>query len=206
MLLRSKRVIFFKKGKVIFSEGNAPVGVYCISSGKVKLYKLGIEGKEQIVRMAKAGSLIGYRSLTGNDEYRTASAKTIEDSYLCYIPKETFAHLLETNAAFAFRLINILAEDIKIAQDKLTDIAQKSLKARLAETLLELKDFYGTANGEDQAINITLTREDLAGLVGTASACIIRLLSELKKQGVIGLAGKKITIKDYETLQRLANP
>ncbi len=193
-----KSCLVFKKGQHIFNEGNYPLGVYCIDDGKVKLERSGDEGKMQIVRMAKAGNIIGYRALFCNEKYN-ATAVAIEDTNICFIPKDVFNTALQSNNHLAQSFIRLLASDLRKAEDHLTELAQNPVRERMAKALLFLKNTYGLE--EDNAtINIALTREEIADLVGTATETAIRLLSELKHEGVVAFCGKKIKITNMPVL------
>ena len=193
----------YKKHQVIFYEGNQPQGLYCISSGKVKIHKLGDDGKEQIVRLAKDGSIIGYRSLLSNENYY-ATATAIEDTVVCFFPKAVYLNLLASNSNFSMRTIQMLSNDLKVAEQMITNMAQKHVRERMAETLLLLKEFFGTE--EDKAtINTILTREDIGSIAGTTTETSIRVLSDFNKNKIIKLNGKKIKILNHKELVRIAN-
>jgi CRP/FNR family transcriptional regulator, polysaccharide utilization system transcription regulator len=198
-----KSCLVFKKGQHIFNEGNYPLGVYCIDTGKVKLEHSGDEGKMQIVRMAKAGNIVGYRALFCNEKYN-ASAVAIEDTNICFVPKDVFNKVLESNNQLAHNFIKLLASDLRKAEDHLTELAQNPVRERMAKALLFLKETYGLE--EDEAtINVTLTREELADLVGTATETAIRLLSELRHDGIVEFVGKKIRISSLPRLVKAAH-
>ncbi|HMP91569.1 MAG TPA: Crp/Fnr family transcriptional regulator [Phnomibacter sp.] len=199
----SKTCTIYKKGQVVFHEGGHPFGVYCINQGKIKLSLLGDEGKEQIVRMAKDGDVLGYRSMLANERYN-ATATALEDSQICFIPKEHFVHVLQNDRNLSFEMMKLLSSQLKDAEIKLTHLAQKPVRERLAETLLFLKETYGYEQGST-VLAVQLTREEIANLVGTATETAIRLLSELNKEGVIALQGKKIAISNAKELLRIAN-
>lgn len=199
----SKHCNIYMKGDTIFREGNNPMGLFAIYSGKVKVYKTGEQGKEQIIRMAKAGDPIGYRSLISSESYM-ASAEVLETSRICFIPKSVFKNLMQTSNKLYARIIQVLSEDLKVAEDRVAAMATKSVRERTAEAILMLHNYYGTeADGKTMAI--TLSREDLANLVGTATESLIRMLSEFKNDKMIELKDKKITVTDLKKLERTAN-
>ncbi len=198
-----KHCNYYQKGETVFLEGNRPDGLYCINNGRVKIYQSGFDGKEQILRLAKEGDILGYRALISGEAY-SVSAAVIEDSRVCIIPKNVFYDLLSTNSDVATKVMKLLATELKEAQDKITDLAQKPVIERLAEALLMLKEYYGYEKDES-SLNITITREEIANIVGTATETTIRLLSELKKQGIIELDGKTIRILKSEALVKLSN-
>lgn len=193
----------YKKGQVIFYEGNLPSGLFCLNQGKVKIYKIGESGKEQIVRLAKEGDVIGYRALISGEPYR-GSAEALEDAVICHIPKETFFDFMQTDGPLAMRFMQLICQELGEAESRMLKMAQKSVRERLAEVLLILKEKFGFE--EDEAtLNISLTREDLANLVGTATETVIRLLSEFKEEGLVQLNGRKIKLISVRGLLKVGN-
>lgn len=194
---------FYKKGEVIFKEGARPFGVFCLNKGKIKLVKTGDDGREHIVRLVRPGDPLGYRSLLSGDKYN-ASAIAIEDSGVCFIPKELFIGILAKDSDLTFEMLRLLSDDLKKAELQMTHLAQKPVRERVAEALLFIKETYGF-EPDEQTINAIFSREDIANIVGTATETVIRLLSELNKEEVIKLSGKKIAILNLEKLVKVAN-
>jgi CRP-like cAMP-binding protein len=197
-----KTCISFKKGQVIIQEGARPQGVYCIHNGKIKLYRMGTEGKEQIIKFIGNGELIGYRSIL-SDEPISASARALDDTHACYIPKSSFFKVIEDNPKFSLNLLNLSCHELGEAGKMITSLAQKNVRERLAEILLILKTTFGM--DEDGYLDISLTREELANMVGTATESVIRLISELRKEGFISTKGKRVKIEDGESLRLMAH-
>ncbi len=191
----------FKRGSIIYQEGNRMKGFYCVHSGIIKIFKTGFDGKEQIIRFAKPGDIIGYRSVLSNEPACT-TAEVIEDCIICNIPATTLFHLVKTNGDFALELMQLTCKELGEANEYLTDIAQKTVRERLAEIILNLESEFGS--DEDSVLRITLTREEMANLVGTATESVIRLLSEFKADRLISLNGRKIKILDKPGLKRIA--
>ncbi len=200
----AKNFITHKKGQILYYENTKPLGVFCVSSGVVKIFKTASNGKEQIIRLAKKGDFVGYTSLIGEDIY-TTSATIVEDASICFVPKETFLKVLTEDANFHSRLTKAICNDLGMMEEKLTDATQKTIRERLALMLLKLGDSYGVDGDAQQKIDILLTREEIAGLVGTATETVIRLLSEFKKDKLIDLQGKKIILLDKKGLARLSD-
>jgi len=202
-LSESKTHVTFKKGQMIFYEGNHPQGLYCINSGKVKVHKLGHDGKDQILRLSKKGNILGYRALLSDDNYQ-ASATALEDSSICFFPKAAYQHLIISNQALAMQIIKLLSSDLKLAEQKAMNMVQKQVRERIVETILMLKDFFGL--GSDNAtIDTVLTRESIGNIAGTTTETTIRVLSELHKNKIIDLVGKKIKILNNDEIIRIAN-
>lgn len=200
---QAKVCLFFKKGQSVFNEGSYPLGLYCLDAGKVKLEHSGDEGKMQIVRMKKAGDLLGYRALFCSEKYN-ASAVAIEDTNLFFIPKDTFFEVLKRNHRLSLDMLKLLAHDLRTAENHLTELAQKPVRERLAKALLFLKETYGLEQDE-ATINVLLSREEIADFVGTATETAIRLLSEFKQDGIIEFIGKKIRIINLRKLNNMAH-
>jgi CRP-like cAMP-binding protein len=203
-LSQHKTCIRYKKGQTLFYEGTRPMGLFCINSGKVKVYKISSEGKEQILKLAKPGDFLGYRALI-SEEFYNSSATVIEEGAMCYIPKSDFLEILQKNPAFFRRMAKRVASELGMMEQKLVTIAQKSVRERLAATLIMLKETYGMEGDESDLIDIALSREDLANIIGTATETVIRLLSDFKTQKLISLQGKKIKVLDHKGLIREAD-
>ena len=199
VLSSHKSCITYKKGQNLFYEGTRPMGVFCINYGKVKVYKMGSNGKEQILFIAKPGDFLGYRSLL-SEEFYGASATVIEQAAICFVPKSDFLQILHSNPGFFQKLMKAVCHELGVMEEKLAQLAQKSVRERLAATIIMLKETYGMEGDGSELIDIALSREDLANIVGTATETVIRLLSEFKSDGLIGLEGKKIKVIDSQRL------
>ena len=199
LLFWDEDVQFFKRGSVIYSEGDFAKGCYFLYSGILKVFKTGIEGKEQIIRFAKDGDLIGFRSVLSHERFCT-SAKVIEDAIVCFIPANILTKLIQENSNFALQLMKVTCNELGEANSYITDIAQKTVRERLAEVLVQLEDTFGLNN--EGTLRISLTREELANMVGTATESVIRLLSEFKSDKLIELNGRKIKILDSRALRK----
>lgn len=189
-----------KKGETVFDEGDALNGIYCIKDGICKLSKLSDNGKDQIVKLVKKGELLGQRSLI-SEESTNLSAVAVEDMQVCFIPKQEILQFFNENNQFSLNMMRSVCGDLKDADDNMVNLAQKTVKQRLAETLLKLETDFGIH--EDGSLKIQLSREEIAGMIGTATESCIRLLSEFNKEGWISLQGKKITLSNKKELQRL---
>lgn len=197
-----KECNYFKRGEILYHEGRRMTGYYCVNKGIVKIYKTGIDGKEQIIAFAQKGDILGYRSILSNENACTTS-KVIEDSVLCFIPAHLLIELVKSNSEFSFDIMKLTCQELGEANSYITDLAQKTVRERLAEILVLLKDKFDLA--ADGTLQISLTREELANIVGTATESVIRLLSEFKTDGFIDLNGRKIKILDIQGLTKLGN-
>lgn len=200
-LANCKTSYTIKKGEPIFEEGETINGIFCIKDGVCKLSKLSANGKDQIVKLVKSGELLGQRSMI-SEEPTNLSAVALEDMDVCFIPKQEVMGYFNSNNQFSMEVMKTICSDLKEADDHMVSMAQKTVKERLAETLLFLEDTFG--KNDDGTLRIQLTREELAGMIGTATESCIRLLSEFNKSNYIELVGKKIKIIDKNKLKRLS--
>lgn len=191
-----------KKGDIIFEEGENVNGVFCVKDGVCKMTKLSQNGKDQIVKLVKKGELLGQRSMI-SDEPANLSAVALEDMQVCFIPKSEIMGFFNQNNSFSMNVMKTICGDLKDADDIMVGMAQKTVRERLAHTLLYLEETFGT--NTDHSLKLQLSREEIAGMIGTATESCIRLLSELKKENAIELVGKKIIITDRGKLARIGN-
>jgi len=198
-----KSIVQLHKGQVLFLQDTKPHGLYCIKKGKVKIFRRGSEGKEQIVRLAADADVVGYRALLSEESYQCGAA-ALEETTLCYVPRQALKQIMENNVNIYKKMISLLSNDLKNAESKISELAQKPVRERVAETLMVLKNKYGL-EADGATLNVVLSREELANLVGTATESLIRILSDFKKEGIIELDHKKIRIVDFEHLYTTAH-
>ncbi|WP_353779429.1 cyclic nucleotide-binding domain-containing protein [Winogradskyella sp. 3972H.M.0a.05] len=189
-----------KKGEVLFREGETINGVFCIKDGICKVSKLSENGRDQIVKLITKGDLLGQRSLV-SDESANLTAVALDQMEVCFIPKHEIISDLKKNPNFTMEVLKDMAKDLKEADDFIVDMAQKSVKQRLAETLLYLNDNFDV--DDNGYLSLTLSREDYANIVGTATESAIRILSQFKKEGFISTSGKQIKIEDVRGLRQV---
>lgn len=190
-----------KKGETIFEESDILDGIYCVKDGVCKLTKLSSNGKDQIVKLVTKGELLGQRSLI-SEEPTNLGAVALEDMQVCFVPKSQVMDFFNANNKFSLNMMKNVCHDLKEADNVLVNLAQKSVKERLAITLLYLEDTFGV--NEDDTLKIQLSREEISSIIGTATESCIRLLSEFNKTGLIELTGKKIILKDKKGLRKLS--
>ena len=193
---------FYKKGQVIFYEGNQSHGLFCIYEGKVKLSKLGSDGKDQVVRFTKTGEVLGYRSLFSGEPYQ-ATATVLEDSYICHLRKDKFMDSVNGNPKLSLEIIKLLSSNLKNAERHLLNIAQKTATERIASALLLMQSIFGF-KPDGKTLDIVLTRSEIADIAATTSETTIRTLKKLSKEGKLVLNGKKIVIPDLNVLKKVA--
>jgi CRP-like cAMP-binding protein len=196
----SKTCFSFKRGETLFYEGHTPQGVFCVKEGKVKISRTGSEGKEQIIRFSKSGDLIGYRSLLSGERYMI-SATALEETHVCYVPKHNILSLVEGHPCLSMNLMRMVCKELGEADKLITNLAQKNVRERMAEILLMLKSTFGET--QEGALDIRLSREEIANLVGTATESTIRVLSDFQEEGYLSLQGKQIFLKNIVGLVKL---
>ncbi len=190
-----------KKNQIIFQEDEIAKGLYCVHKGKVKLIKTFADGNTQILRISKEAELIGYRGLLGNGRY-IATGVALEDSTVCFIPKERIFELISKNVKFTLEIMSKFAHDLSLAENKSTSYIQKNSRARLAEALLLLEKSFGKTH--QNYINILLSREEIASIAGMATETAVRVLHEWEQNNIIELNKKYIGIIEQEQLYKIA--
>ncbi len=191
-----------KKGEALFEEGEKLAGVFCVREGISKLSKLSANGKDQIVKLASKGEVMGQRSVIA-EESTNLSAVAVSDMQVCFVPKDSIVKALNTNPNFAVEVLRHMAHDLKEADDVIVNMSQKTVKQRIAEAFIYLKDNFG--EDKDGYLRLNLSREDMGNVVGTATESTIRIISEFKKKGWIETSGKKTKIKNLRKLQDLVD-
>lgn len=200
-LIKEQRELSLSKGDIIIEEGHAPNGVFLVNEGAAKLYKVGFTGKEQIIRFLKKGDLIGYRSILSGETFG-ATVSALEDMKLSFMPERFFLKMLKNNAKMSFEMLTLVSAQLGDAADIITILAQKTVRERLAEVLLTLEEQLGM--DDEGFIRISLTREEMANLIGTATESAIRLISEFKNDDLIKVSGRKIKLIEREKITKLA--
>ncbi|NJK87546.1 MAG: Crp/Fnr family transcriptional regulator [Bacteroidales bacterium] len=136
---------FYKRGTIIYEEGSRIYGFYCVQKGIIKIYKTGFDGKEQIIRFAKKGDIMGFRS-TLTREKACTTAKVLEDASIIFVHGDTVIDLVKSNGDFAYDLLLVTCRELGEANDYIADIAQKTVRERLAEVLIHLRKEFDLDN------------------------------------------------------------
>ncbi len=198
-LLQYAEKLYFNQGHVLYHAGNIARGMYIISKGKVKLSKFGIEGKEQIIKIVHNGDVMGHEALL-NDQRFHEDAEVLEDAEVYYVGREDFEKVCNHDIAVLNYLTKLICKDLNKVEEQLVAAAYEPVRGRLASILLMLSKMYE----KDGKYIINLSRSDLANLAGTAKETSIRLISELKGDGVLDVDGQNIIIKDLNALKQVA--
>ncbi|MDR1724076.1 MAG: Crp/Fnr family transcriptional regulator [Tannerella sp.] len=202
ILRNNSEIKTFKKNQLIYCEGEEPSDMMCLLKGKVKIYKEGVGGRSQIIRMIRPIQYFAYRAAFAHEPYLT-NATAFETSTVCIIPMNIIEDLIHGNSNLAMFFIRQLSVDLGIADERTVNLTQKHIRGRLAESLLFLCDNYGLE--EDGAtISIYLSREDLANLSNMTTSNAIRTLSMFVSEHIIAIDGRKIKIIDEEKLKKVS--
>ena len=201
-LKRNISVSRYRKNECIFREGERPSGFLLLARGKVKLYKEGVGGREQIIRMATSHEIIGFRALLAEELY-VASAVTIEESLICNVSFDYIYNRAMRNFDFTMKLIRVLSKEFGFSDYWTVSLTQKHIRGRLAESLLILKEKYGFDN-DGASLKVFLSREDIANLSNMTTSNAIRTLSNFANEKIISIDGRKIKILDLARLDRVS--
>ncbi|MFH1319192.1 MAG: Crp/Fnr family transcriptional regulator [Bacteroidota bacterium] len=194
----------YQKGQVIFRRGAAPSGVFVLNKGKVKKYTIGSDGKQHIFYICSSGEVLGYHALLSEETYPDF-AQTLEDSTISFIPREDFINVLELSKTLNKKLLKNLSHEFTVFINSTTVLAQKTVRERLALALLMLKEKYQKDRSNDDSIEIVMSRDDMANIVGTATETLVRLLHDFKEDRVIETQGRSIKILNLAMLVKIAN-
>jgi CRP-like cAMP-binding protein len=201
-LSEKRETQYFKKKETLYTEDTYSRGVYFVIKGKVKTFKIHEQGKEFITEIYKEGDFFGYLSLLENEKHND-SATALEQTELCFIPKEDFLALIYRNAEISRKFIKILSDNIREREEKLVNLAYNSVRKKVAGILVNLVDKNNSDDQNNAAISIS--REDLANLSGTATETTIRTLSDFKDEGMIDIKGGSIIVLKQDKLAMLKN-
>lgn len=201
-LLNNYTLQNYKKNETIYCEGEAPTHLMCLLRGKVKVYKDGVGGRSQIIRMIKPVEYFGYRAYFAKENYVTAAA-SVEPSTICFVPMTVITNFVRQNNNIAMFFIHQLSIDLGIADSRTVNLTQKHIRGRLAESLLFLKESYGLEE-DGFTLSIYLSREDLANLSNMTTSNAIRTLSNFSNEKLIAIDGRKIKIIDEDKLKKIS--
>ncbi len=200
-LINQHSYAIIKKNQYLFKEGEKPKGLVCIASGKVKVFKDGVGGRAQILKMLRPHGFIGYKALFSDNPW-PFSAIAIEDTAICIFDKYSFGKILKKNPELSLKLMKVIIEELGYANTRTVSLTQKHIRGRLAESLLILRDTYGY-EADGRTIKVYLSREDIAHLSNMTTSNAIRTLSNLASEGIIEIAGRKISIIESHHLEHI---
>jgi len=195
--LNKKHTVRCKKSQQFIMEGTPAHGLFFAYKGKVKVVKTGVDDREQIVRFAKDGEIIGHRGGFGSSKYYSISAQALEDTTLCYFSQDDLKEILLSIPNLTFDFMLFYADELSESETRVRKLAQMSVRERVIDTLLYMDAKFGSSN---QLLNITLSRKDYADYSGTTEEQVIRIVSALKKEGVVKATGRKLGIINHKAL------
>jgi CRP/FNR family transcriptional regulator, polysaccharide utilization system transcription regulator len=191
-----------RKGHFLFKDGENTHGLICLASGKVKVFKAGVGGREQILRMVRPQGFIGYKSLFSDNPW-AVSAVAIEDSAICIFDRNSFISALKRSPDLSIKFTKIIVDELWVSNNRTVSLTQKHVRGRLAESLVLLRDTYGY-EADGKTIRISMSREDIASLSSMTTSNAIRTLSGLASEGIIEITGRRISILDPDQLERIS--
>lgn len=192
----------YRRNEYVFKEGDKPTGFLILVSGKVKIFKEGVGGREQIIRMSKPLGVIGYRALFA-EENHIASAVTLEDSVIATVPLDFILNRALKNSEFSIKLVRSLAIELGFSNCRTVTLTQKHIRGRLAESLILLAEKYGFET-DGTTLKVYISREDIANLSNMTTSNAIRTLSTFANENLITIDGRKIKILDLYRLDRIS--
>lgn len=204
LLMRRKTENPYKRGEIIFREGAFPSGIYYVASGKVKKYKVDLDGGKQIIYVANTGELMGYHAILSGGNYPD-SAAALEDSVIAFIPRDDFMDVLEKSEILNRRLLKTLSHEFAVLANSLTVYARRPVRERLALQLIIVREKYKVNAASGKPVEVNISRDDLASLVGTAREHVVRILSAFKEEGILETKGRRIIVRDVRKLIAVAN-
>ncbi len=189
----------FKKGETIFFEGDEGNGFYLIINGRVKIYKLSTEGKEKILHIFSKGEPFGEVAMFSGKQF-PANAESLAKSRLVFFPRGAFVDLVSRNPSLALNLLAVMAHRLKQFSVQIENLSLKEVPGSLAAHLISLSQEQGNSG----TVVLNTTKGQLAGLLGTISETLSRILSKMSSYGLITVKGKEIDIHDFLALEELA--
>jgi CRP-like cAMP-binding protein len=201
-IVQSHKIYHIKRGKPVFREGEKPHGLISLASGKVKLFREGVGGRNQILKMKKPLDIFGFRALFG-DQTWYMSAEAVEDSTICVLEKNPMVKILKKNADLSFLFTKLLSEELQFSNNRIISLTQKHVRGRVAESILMLCEVYGFEE-DGKTISVYLSREDVANLSSMTTSNAIRTLSNFASEGIISLKGRRITLLVKDTLKEIS--
>jgi len=199
-----KKPLNLKKKDVLFSQGQPVQGIFCHLDGLARVVQKDVKGKVRFSRLVLPGDTSGHRSLFIEENYKGTTDILSDELQACFVPKEDILYLLSSNASFAKNLVVKIASELKRAEDQQILVKEKSVRGRLAQLLVELCHDFSEKFGETQyLIKSEITKKDFSNILSVASETVIRLMSEMKSEGLISYQGKKLVVNDLDKLNAI---
>ncbi|MNX74997.1 Anaerobic regulatory protein [compost metagenome] len=199
-VMQSKKYV---KNQTVFTEGTLPTGIFYIQTGKIKKFKVDNEGREQIIYIYNSGEFFGYTAILSEQAYGD-TAEVIENSIISFIAKDDFFNVLNNSVVFSRLLLKCLSHEFSVMANLMAVLSQRTVRERVALSLLILHDKY-KINDDQKDVFITLSRGDLANMVGTVNETLARVLHDFKNENLIWMEGRKIQLMNFQQLIHIAN-
>ena len=203
LVVGSIQMVHYSKNETIYNEGDKPVCLYCLANGKIKICKMGVSGRQQIIRMVKPKDFFGYSASFAGVNY-IANATVMEDSDVFHIPLYVARKVVTNNLPVSVFFLQRLAAHLGESMDSTVSLTQKHIRGRLAEALIRLRDSFGLLD-DGQTLAITASREELANLSNMTTSNAIRTLSAFVQEGLVETDGRKIRLLDEDQLQKISD-
>lgn len=194
--------LVIKKGKLVFKEGDKTKGLLCLASGKIKVFREGVGGRGQVIKMVRHQGFIGYKNLFTQHIW-PFSGLAIEDTAVCVFEKNCFGRILKSNPDFCFKFMKMIIDELSFSNARIISLTQKHIRGRLAESLIILRDTYGY-EADGRTIRANISREDLANLSNMTTSNAIRTLSNMATEGIVEVTGRRISIIDKKYLEQIS--
>lgn len=198
-----KSIQVFERGQILFYQNSPSFAIFCIQSGRVKLYKTGNQGERYVIRLLGAGEILGYRAVLSGEPY-AASAEAVEKTTACLITRELLIQMLQESPELSAKMMHKLAVELRVSEEQMLSVLIHPVRQRTADLLLSLAHSDSTRRpGENLAIG-SLRRSEMAQMIGTTPETFSRTLHELAREGLIDVTSRNISIVDYSGLERIA--
>ncbi len=194
----------YRKNEPVFTDGTKPNGVYYLNEGKIKKYKVDNDGREQIIYIYSSGEFFGYSAILSNESYGDTTS-TLENSVISFISKDSFLDILSQSSVLSRLLLKSLSHEFSVMANLIAVLSHRTVRERVALSLLILHDKYKSNDAPDQNVFISLSRVDLANMVGTARETLARIINDFKQEKLIRSEGRKIQIINFKRLIHIAN-
>jgi CRP-like cAMP-binding protein len=199
----NRQCLHFKKGELLFKEGEEVKGMFFIDKGLVKVHKHWTEDKELILRIAGDGDIVGHRGL-GADTIYPVSGTALEATNVCFVDLSFFDDSLKVNHDFLYKLVMFFATELKESEKRMRNLAHMTVKGRIANAIISIKQKFGVAT--DGNLTLTLSRQDFASYIGATYETVFRMMNEMIEEGAIKMDGKNIAVLSESKLQEYIQP
>lgn len=192
----------FRKGEILFYEGQDPNGVYCIFQGHIKVYQSSPQGQEHLLYVSGPGHVVGFSAVLSGQKF-TATAEAMEDTVACFIEKRYLERALAEIPALSREILRTLAQEIQDLRRQTGDLALRSAAQRLAGVLVMLNDSVGKDENGARVVDLELTRKELADMIGTTQETLIRILSQMRDLGLVDVKRTRLILRDIPRLKKI---